>query len=172
MELFARDGFAQTTVEQIAASMGVSGRTVFRYFTSKEDMVIGHLDDIGQRIADALSTRPKDEPVWAALRHAMQPHLDELTRNAEANLGLAAMLAQTPALQPALLSKRARWADALIPHVLERLTGPSDTREPRARAIATCALACLNVTVDEWARTDGTTPLDALLDTTLAAVHD
>ena len=81
------------------------------------------------------------------------------------------MLADTPTLQPAVLNNRARWAEAPIPHVIERLTDPADTREARARAIAICALACLNITVDEWALTDGTAPLGALLDGTLAAVH-
>ncbi|WP_268817713.1 hypothetical protein [Streptomyces sp. 3213.3] len=33
------------------------------------------------------------------------------------------------------------------------------------------ALACLNVAVDEWARTGGAKPLDGLLDTTLTAVR-
>ena len=171
MELFARDGFEQITVEQIAAAAGVSERTMFRYFHTKEDIIVGHLDGIGQRIAEALAARPPQEPPWTALRHAMQPHLDELARNAQANLQLASILAQTPALQPALLNKRARWADALVPHVLKRLAGPAGTRELRARTIANCALACLNITVDQWTRTDGTAPLDSLLDATFAAVR-
>ena len=171
MELFARDGFDQITVEQIAAAAGVSGRTVFRYFPTKEDIVVGHLDGIGHSIAEALAARPPQEPPWTALRHAMQPHLDELARNAQTNLQLASMLARTPALQPALLNKRARWADALVPHVLNRLTGPASTRELRARAITSCALACLHIAVDQWAQTHGTAPLDSLLDTTLAAIR-
>ncbi|SES48419.1 transcriptional regulator, TetR family [Streptomyces sp. yr375] len=171
MTLFVANGFEQTTVDQIAAAVGMSGRSVFRYFPTKEDMVVGHMDEIGDRLAEALAARPLEEGPWTALRHAMQPHLDELTDNADTNLAVAAMLDATPALRPSLLNKRARWAEALLPNTVRRLRGPTGTRELRARAIVSSALACLNVAVDEWARTGGTKPIGDLLDTALTAVR-
>ncbi|WP_043670499.1 TetR/AcrR family transcriptional regulator [Streptomyces xylophagus] len=171
MTLFVANGFEQTTVEQIAGAVGMSGRSVFRYFPTKEDMVVGHMDEIGDRLAEALAARPLDEDSWTALRHAMQPHLDELTADADTNIAVARMLDATPALRPSLLNKRARWADTLLPDITRRLRGPTRTRELRARAIVSSALACLNVAVDEWARTDGTKPIGELLDTALTAVR-
>jgi len=44
LELFTRQGFSSTTVEQIAHASGVSHTTFFRYFTSKEQVIIG--DDL------------------------------------------------------------------------------------------------------------------------------
>ena len=171
MDLFAANGFEHTTVEQIAAAVGMSGRSVFRYFATKEDMVVGHLDAIGDTLADALAAQPRDRDPWTALRNAMQPHLDALIRDADANLALAAMLADTPALQPALLNKRARWVEGLLPHLVGHLSGPAATRELRARALASAALACLNAAVDEWARTGGGKSLNTLLDATISAVR-
>ena len=46
-ELFLQQGFDQTTIEQIAAAVGTSGRNVFRYFATKEDMVLAGMLEQG-----------------------------------------------------------------------------------------------------------------------------
>jgi AcrR family transcriptional regulator len=171
LELFTAQGFEQTTIDQIAAAVGISGRSVFRYFATKEDMVVGHLAEVGDRLAAALAARPPDEPPWTALRRAMDPHLEDLERNADRMVAMAVMLAKTPALRGALMNKRARWEEALLPEIARRVEGPEHTRELRARAIVSAALACLNNAVDEWARGGGTEPVDRLVDAAIAAVR-
>ena len=44
LELFHRQGFEETSVEDIAATVGVDPRTIFRYFPSKNDIVWGDFD--------------------------------------------------------------------------------------------------------------------------------
>ncbi|HEV7710316.1 MAG TPA: helix-turn-helix domain-containing protein [Asanoa sp.] len=171
MELFIAQGFEATTVDQIAAAAGISARSVFRYFPTKEDMVVGLLDDIGDKLASTLEARPTDEPPWEALRHAMDAHLTDLTQDATNKIATALMLADTPSLRGALLAKRARWEDALVPNITRRLKGPTARRALPARAIVAAALACLNNAVDEWARTGGTKTPDKLLDIAIAAVR-
>jgi AcrR family transcriptional regulator len=61
-------GYEETTVDQIAAAAGMSKRTFFRYFASKDDLVIGKYDLFGDRTAEALESRPTDEPVWDSMR--------------------------------------------------------------------------------------------------------
>jgi AcrR family transcriptional regulator len=171
MALFVAEGFDETTVDQIAAAVGISSRSVFRYFATKEDMVVGHLDEIGERLAAALEARPRDESPWVALRRAMDPHIEDLNRNRDANVATAVMLSGTAALRGALLNKRARWEDGLVPNVMRRLKGPARVRELQARAVVSAALACLNTAVDEWAPSGGTKPLDKLLDSAIDAVR-
>src|SRR5260370_11787263 len=59
-------GFAATTVEAVAEAAGVSGRTFFRYFASKEDVVLGDLDAALREFCEAFANRPPGEPTILA----------------------------------------------------------------------------------------------------------
>jgi AcrR family transcriptional regulator len=63
-DLFAVKGYEQTTIDDLVTAAGISRRTFFRYFTSKEDLMLGKYDAWSQMLAEALATRPVDEPVW------------------------------------------------------------------------------------------------------------
>ncbi|TAL19122.1 MAG: TetR family transcriptional regulator, partial [Frankiales bacterium] len=63
LELFHRDGFDGTTVDRIAEAAGVSRRTFFRYYASKNDVVWGDFD-AGLRAMEArLARTPADVPL-------------------------------------------------------------------------------------------------------------
>ena len=70
MRLFVGQGYEDTTVAQIAAAAGVSGRTFFRYFESKPDVLWGAFDDEVAAIRSALADLPADLPVMTAVRQA------------------------------------------------------------------------------------------------------
>ena len=58
--LFAERGFDETTIEDIVEQVEVSPRTFFRYFDSKEDVVIGFFDDLGLELRAMLAGRPSE----------------------------------------------------------------------------------------------------------------
>jgi len=78
--LFAERGFAGTTVEDIAAQANVSKRTFFRYFDSKEDLLLPDLSEVFAHVEAALAARPPAEDpltaVCAALLDAAGPFAD------------------------------------------------------------------------------------------------
>ena len=70
-QLFLTQGYAETSVEQVAAAAGVAPRTVFRHFPRKEDLVFHrHAEQVG-RFATLLSEAPDDVPPLDALVGAL-----------------------------------------------------------------------------------------------------
>lgn len=68
--LFQRKGFDATTIDEIAEAVDISPRTFFRYFASKEEVVLSLLDDQLGALLDHFQRRPADESVLTALRNA------------------------------------------------------------------------------------------------------
>jgi AcrR family transcriptional regulator len=169
-ELFLQQGFDQTTIEQIAAAVGTSGRNVFRYFATKEDMVLAGMLEQGYDVASALAARPAGEAPWEALRRAFDECLTASRNDGGLALARATMLATTPSLRAASLHRRDQWIDLLYPHVLRRVHGPRADRELRARAIVSAALGCLHAAIDAWTKSAGKKRLDVLLDMAFDAV--
>ncbi|WP_327291217.1 TetR/AcrR family transcriptional regulator [Streptomyces sp. NBC_01198] len=170
--LFIAQGFEETTVEQIATEVGMSARSVFRYFDTKEDMVVGSMQESGARLADALADRPAEEDAWQALRGALAVLLAAIEEDREGALARARMFASTPSLRAARQQKHAQWRELLVPVVLARLDGgPQETRELRAAAITTAVLGCLDLAITRWSEEGGTGSVEDLLDAAISAVR-
>lgn len=69
--LFADQGYEHTTVRDIAAAAGVTERTFFRYFESKEDLVADQTLDWLPVVVAAIVHRPAGEPPLSAIREAL-----------------------------------------------------------------------------------------------------
>ncbi|WP_053755287.1 mycofactocin system transcriptional regulator [Streptomyces sp. MMG1533] len=70
-ELFARQGFDGTTVDDISAAAGIGRRTFFRYFGSKNDLVWGDFEAQLVRLEDLLGAADPTASMMDALRHAV-----------------------------------------------------------------------------------------------------
>src|SRR3984957_14510442 len=70
LRLFREQGYQATTVEQIAAAAEVSPSTFFRYFPTKEDVVLQ--DDMDLRLVESLARQPPDRSPIAAVRAALR----------------------------------------------------------------------------------------------------
>jgi AcrR family transcriptional regulator len=79
MRLFVTRGFHHVTVAEIAAEAGVSEKTVFNYFPSKEDLFFDEVPDRLQELAVAIRERPEGESVLRALRRMQLGMVDRLT---------------------------------------------------------------------------------------------
>lgn len=96
MRLFLERGFEATSMDQIATEVGMSRRSLFRYFGTKEDIVLGDHAAHGQVLRAALEERPADEPPWQALRAALVALLRSLPYDSEDFLKITGMLHASP----------------------------------------------------------------------------
>jgi len=169
--LFAEQGFEGTTVDEIAEAAGMSRRTFFRYFSSKEELVLERLVESAGAVAEALAARPGDEPAWPALRAAFEVTVRLQEEHTDITRRLLRMLGDEPALRSVLSERRRRWEELLAPHVAVRLPRRTSGRgpDPRARAVAASAIACLETAQELWAHHDGSR-LAALVDQAMASV--
>src|SRR5689334_14098518 len=71
LELFTTRGFEETTIDEIAAAAGISRRTFFRYYTSKNDLVWGNFDAELHQLRERLAAVPPTVSMMAALREAV-----------------------------------------------------------------------------------------------------
>lgn len=171
MTLFLERGFDATTVDQIAEAAGISRRSFFRYFEAKEDVVLGDLAALGERVRDALQARPAEESAWVALRAAFTA-LRDPRQSPAAVLAVAQMYHDAPSLRARHLEKHLHWQELLAPDVEKRLGIASPSRaDPRARAVVAAALACLDTAVEAWRESGGDADLEELFDQAVAAVR-
>src|ERR1700750_2722494 len=128
LRLFGEQGYAATTVEQIAAAAEVSPSTFFRYFPTKEDVVLR--DDMDTRAVEAFSRLPRDLTPIAAVRAAMQDAWSSFTPEEWGQINEGAQLsARVPEIRARAMHEFARAIDA-IAGALARYTGraPDDCR--------------------------------------------
>jgi AcrR family transcriptional regulator len=172
MRLFLERGFDATTMEQIADEAGVSRRSLFRYFGTKEDIVLGQHADNGRLVQAALAARPAHETPWEALRAAFAVLAEDPARTRDRDLAVGRMLHETPSLRARQYEKQHQWLDLLVPDIERRLgVQPGPVPDPRAHAIVSCALACLHTAGETWTRRNGEGDLGAIFDEAVAAVR-
>src|SRR5215471_11254871 len=103
LRLFREQGYQATTVEQIAAAAEVSPSTFFRYFPTKEDVILQ--DDMDTRLIEAFALQPPDLGPIAAVRAAIGQVFSTYT---QADLEV---VAQTTAMSMTVPEVRARAMD-------------------------------------------------------------
>ncbi|MEI2654143.1 MAG: TetR family transcriptional regulator [Microthrixaceae bacterium] len=141
LELFERDGYDKTTIEQIAAGAGLAPRTFFSYFATKDDLVLADYTDRLHRILDELDRRPTDESAWDALRAAFAAVAADYEAEADRLRRRFTIMAHNPSVFARNLQLQATWEQALSEHLMNRLG--SDPGDPTPRLLAATALAVI-----------------------------
>ena len=163
LALFSERGFDAVTADELAEAVGVSRRTLFRLFATKEDIVVAAFDNLGDEALAALRERPAEEAPWTALRHALGAAVARLEERPATFFELHGVIAQTPALRRRLLEQRDGWRAAFA----EELAARSAARrnELACELLATAAIGAFDVATETWARTGGRRRLSRILDT-------
>ncbi|MEV0487861.1 TetR family transcriptional regulator [Streptomyces sp. NPDC050508] len=172
LELFLSRGFEKTTIDQIAKAAGMSRATFFRYFPTKEDVLLVMVEDYAWHARDALAARPDGEPVWTALRHALEPAVRQEGKDPAAALQTARAIVQSPSVRSRYQERYLQLRELLHPEIVRRLTLPDPSQaDPGASALIASALSCLDAAIETWVERGGTSALPDLLDQAMGAVH-
>jgi AcrR family transcriptional regulator len=125
LRLFREHGYPTTTVEQISAAAEVSPATFFRYFPTKEDVVLQ--DDMELFTLDALEAQPPELGPIAAFRAAAAESLTEMTAADRARLTETTHLAMSvPEIRARALDELIKTMDMIAVALAERAGRPAD----------------------------------------------
>lgn len=167
LRLFTEQGYAGTTCEQIAAASGVSSATFFRYFPTKEDVV---LQDDEPLLTASVRDRPLQESPVVAVRNGIAEALTQiLPTDEDAIRARTKLILSVPALR-ARLYEQQREGERLLARELAERAG-ADLDDLRVLAVSAALAAALTTAVERWATVGGELP--ACIDEALGALeHD
>jgi AcrR family transcriptional regulator len=167
IELFARHGYPNVSVQQIASTVGVSARTFHRYFLSKQDVILQTGGDIDKVIiARITQLGPVERPV-RAIRDVYINLTNETIDLAPFRLWARAVETAPDVMARSVEESRRRVVPALT-RVFADWLGVDEELDPRPQAMAAAVLAVNFVTIERYVRFDGAEDLVELYKTSFA----
>lgn len=162
LRLFREQGYTATTVEQISAAAEVSPSTFFRYFPTKEDVVLQ--DDLDVRMVEAFERQPQELNMIAAIRAASREAIASYTAEDMALIAETTELAKTvPEIRARAIDEFARTIHIIAGAVAKRAGRPAD--DPTVRALAGAVVGVMMaITLPSWADNEQHKPITGWFD--------
>ena len=152
VDLFLDQGYDETTMEQIAAKAEVGTTTLYRYFPSKDLLILARLEQ-AMDLGGALRERPAEEPLDVALGAAVRQCAQGVAGEDERDAALRRIIDNSPVPRAMLWDLGARYAGDLKAAIAERMHRPAD--DLQVVMTAHTAYAVLQVAADAWLEADG-----------------
>jgi AcrR family transcriptional regulator len=144
-KLFGQRGYEATTVTEIAAAAGVSRRTFFRYYSSKEDVLVEATDEFAEAVLASMAARPLDEPPIVAIERALVPVIESRLADTERVRTIIRLLRQSRTLRRAMLERHAMMEERLAIQLAQRL-GVDQAHDSTPALLAYVARAMVDTT--------------------------
>jgi mycofactocin system transcriptional regulator len=168
-ELFERDGFEATTVDDIARGAGIGRRSFFRYFESKNDVVWGSFSDQLKFMRAQFARCPPDQPLMDAVRTVVVEFNRVDPAEVPWHRRRMELILRVPTLQAHSTLRYAEWRAVVARFAADRLGVPEDNLVPQA--VAHAALGVALAAYENWL-TDPGPELCDLLDLALRQLAD
>lgn len=153
--LFAANGYEATTLDAIAEAAGISRRTFFHYFRTKEEILAAWQTGLPDAFKSAILAQPDTAPPFEVVCGAhlhLAEHLD-----ADQALVIDRILRSSEQLRAANQAKYLLMEEAAF-EALSQLW-PQAERRQALRMVAAASVAALRVSIDTWAQEEGRSPL-------------
>jgi AcrR family transcriptional regulator len=168
LDLFDEHGFPNVTIEEIAEAADVSPSSVYRYFGTKEQLVLW--DELDVEFLDAAGDELSSGPPAQALRNALA---ETMARFYEGNETLAQRktryVMEEPALRPALLEATEEFSRQVAEGLRRATDPPMDDFE--AEVTAAAMVWAMMAASRNWHRTGYEAPLRDVLERALDIVE-
>jgi AcrR family transcriptional regulator len=167
LRLFETQGYEHTTVEQIAEAAETSTTTFYRYFPTKEDVVLDN--DASPLFEATVATRPADEPLAATIRAAMAAVVGAAEADREHTLARMRLIETVPALEARYAGQERRTIDYLTRLLAGRTGRPAD--DYQLELVAFVLAGVLFTASRRWVAEQGATPMTSLVDQALTTIE-
>jgi mycofactocin system transcriptional regulator len=167
LDLFIRNGFTETTLDDIAAAAGIARRTFFGYFSSKNDVVWGDFDALLRGMEDWLTNSDNNRPLLETLTEAVVRFNDLPAEAVPAHRQRMLLILHVPALQAHSTLRYADWRNVVARFAARRLKQRADALLPQL--IGHLALGAAVTAYEQWLA-DESTDLRRLLKAAFGAL--
>lgn len=153
---FAERGFTNVTVTELAREAGVTERTFFRHFPTKEAVLFVDYDTQVEWLAEALAQRPETESLFDAVLASVSsfPHDLEVVRQAAS--------ARTELISADRIAAHLRVVQASFAGVITEFVKKRYSDELYAEVAGATLAAALVAAVEHWGRSGCTGDLDEI----------
>ncbi|MEU5979865.1 TetR family transcriptional regulator [Streptomyces sp. NPDC047315] len=167
--LVAEQGYEATTVEQIADTAEVSPSTVFRYFPTKEDILL--TDEFDPYLEEQLRGRPAGEDPLVSLVHVVREAMQHAQQETYAEVALRTrLILEVPALRARMTETMAATSQVLIRAIADRTGRSRDDLE--LRVFAAAVLGAMREALVVWAERGHEGDLMVLVDEALGVLKN
>lgn len=162
--LFGANGYEATTLDAIAEAAGISKRTFFYYFTSKEEILAAWQADVPDLFRAAIAAEPAGATPLQLVSNVLAKLPTHL--NADQAILINRIIRSSEQLRAGNLAKFLRLEDAAFEALCERW--PAAERRDSLRVVAMASIGALRLAIDRFAEAEGRTPLVELVQAALA----
>jgi AcrR family transcriptional regulator len=156
LKLFVKNGYEATTLDTIAAAAGISRRTFFYYFKSKEDVLLAARDSgFRQALRPAMLDEPPDQPPLEAVRNCLTKVASRY--ETKQSIVFDRLMQSTEALRARKEAVFVETEQILLEAMCE--LWPTPGRRDGLRLVAMVAVGTLRLALDKWKQHDAAHPL-------------
>jgi AcrR family transcriptional regulator len=153
IQMFIENGFDETTVDDVATRLGVTRRTVFRYFRSKNDMLWFGYEANLERFRKELEKAPADGTLMDIIAEATVAANSSRFREPHFK-AMITLIMTVPALVANRTLQFAHWQEIVAEFAAERLS--VDKSDLLAQTVAQVAFGAMIASVANWVENEGT----------------
>jgi len=148
LRLFVERGYDQTTIDEIAAASDVGTRTLYRYYATKEDLLVKSARPGLRALVDGLRERPDDEPLAEALYRTLARFCVGLDAERQRGLVLRDLIDSIPAVRARVQDEFGSARVDLAREIRRRLEAPRG--DPRPELAAGVLMVVVDFVVGSW----------------------